>query len=257
MTTPLRAYRFLSMNRLTLLALALLVTLVACHKTTPDQIDNDKQLYEIGLKSFNNKDYTDAITYFESLKNRFPLSPFALDSELKIADAHFEKGEYLEAALAYQSFKTLHPASDKIPYVIYQTGYCYYKDSPKAIDRDQANLEKTIHTLAELQNKWPASKEAEKAAPIIAKCKTALLKRDIYVSKFYIRQKRFDAALSRLTSSRSQLEFAELADEAHFLTAKIQLKLKNRTAAEEALKPVLGNKESTFYTKAKKLIEQN
>ena len=57
-------------------------------------------------------------------------------AELKIAEAHFLAGNFVEAAAAYEDFLKQHPEHERTPQVLYQLGMAYYNQILSA-DRDQ------------------------------------------------------------------------------------------------------------------------
>lgn len=228
---------------------------VACRKTSPEQFDKDTLLYEQANKRFDRGDYTEATLYYESLKNRFPTSPFATESELKIADGQFAKGLYDESAISYENFKVLHPSHEKVPYSVLRTGLSYYKNAPRAIDRDQTELEKAIRFFSEVLEKWPASKESAEAAPLLSKARRSLLRRELYVANFYRKQKKYDAAIARYNNVRSQTEFMDLSDESTYNVALAQFKNKQYEEAGKTLS-TLQNSNSNYYKKSRELEAQ-
>ena len=56
------------------------------------------------------------------IKNKYPYSKYALDASLRLADVYFLQESYTEAALAYESFRDLHPKHEKVPYAMFRIG---------------------------------------------------------------------------------------------------------------------------------------
>ena len=243
------------MKKFPFLWIVLVLGLWGCQKPGPDKIDSDKVLYEKAEKLYAKKNYADAVEHYENLKNRFPSSPHAVESELQIANAKYEMGEYLEAAVHYQSFRTLHPSHDRIPFVLFRVGLCYEKDAPKAIDRDQSSLEKAIAVLTELREKWPTAKESEDALVILQRAKRALLLREMYVGKFYFKRKKYGAAIERFGTVRSQSDFPDLRDDATLRAARAQIRLKQYAEARASLEPVSTNDDSKYKGDARDLLK--
>src|SRR3954454_11804246 len=73
----------------------------------PD-VDEAQKMFDHASKSFKKKYYDEAIAEFEKLKNTYPFSKYAVEADLKIADALFQKREYADAADDYRSFLKLH-----------------------------------------------------------------------------------------------------------------------------------------------------
>jgi len=231
--------------------------LLSCAAKKPEQFSNDQTLYQYALKLFENHDYAEAITFFESLRNRFPQSPFLLDSELKIADAHFEKGEYAEAEVSYQTFRSLHPTNIKIPYVVLRLAICHFKRIPRGIDRDQTHTEKAIAIFEELTLRWPNSSESKEARPLLLKCRRALGEREMYVANFYLKNRQYNAAIQRLANLRENMDFHELKAEATYKLGYAHLKMDNVQQAKEILSELLNNPSAKeFHARARTLLKR-
>ena len=106
----------------------------------------------------------------------YPFSKYAILAELKIADAHFRLEEYEDAIFAYESFESLHPRNEAIPYVIYQIGLCYFKQVD-TIDRDQTTAKKALDTFGRLKKQFPNSPYTRNAGSRVKKCLKSLVGR--------------------------------------------------------------------------------
>ncbi len=149
-----------------------------------------------GIESFEDGDYRDAVKSFQKLKDWYPFSKYAILAELKIADCHFYLEEYMDAFFAYDEFIELHPRNEAIPYVIYQTGRCYF-DQLDTIDRDQESARKSLDVFSRLRNDYPDSLYSEKALVHINICLKSLAGHELYVGKFYFKSNHYKAALFR------------------------------------------------------------
>ena len=176
-----------------------LLTLVGCGWFGPEQEKPAPELARDGIEAFNNGEYREAIESFETLKDWYPFSKYAILAELKIADAHYRLAEYDEAIFAYEEFENLHPRNEAVPYVIYQIGRCYY-DQIDTIDRDQTTARKALATFKRLTSKFPEDGYALKARPHIIQCHKSLAHHEFYVGQFYYKSKHYKAALHRFKS---------------------------------------------------------
>ena len=159
----------------------------------------EKQAYELiqdGVEAYDKGDYSDAIKNFEQLKDWYPFSKYAILAELKIADAHYQLAQYAEAIVGYEEFEQLHPRNEAIPYVIYQTGRCYY-DQIDTIDRDQTPAQKALEVFRRLVRQYPQDPYAAQSQTHITRCLQNLAGHEFYVGKFYYRSKHYPAALKR------------------------------------------------------------
>lgn len=157
------------------------------------------ELARDGMDEYKSGNYNSAIETFERLKDWYPFSKYAILAELKIGDAYYKKEEYEEAVFAYEEFINLHPRNEAVPYVMYQIGRCYF-DQVDTIDRDQANARKAFENFMKLVERYPVDRYARKARPHIAACIKSLAGHDLYVGRFYFKNRYYKAALSRFTA---------------------------------------------------------
>jgi len=155
-----------------------------------------QQLAEEGMEAMAEERYNLAAEKFQNLKDRYPYSRYAILAELKMADALFLRGKYIEAAEAYLEFERLHPKNEAVPYVIYQLGMCYFKQMP-AYDRDQSNTVKAIQTFTRLRQTYPESKYSAMASARLTEAQKNLAGHEFYVGQFYLKMEAYKAALGR------------------------------------------------------------
>lgn len=148
-------------------------------------------------------DYKGAAILWQQLKDQYPYSKFAALAELKLGDAYYLNGKYIEALAAYEDFERLHPENGAVPYALYQQGMCYYMKI-HGIDRDQTPTIQTIQTLARLVEMYPDSKYAIMAQARIAEAQHTLAGHEFYIGEFYYNRKDYAAAMNRF---RGLLQF--------------------------------------------------
>lgn len=235
--------------------LILALILCACANPSPEKILEDKKLFETGNVLFSKEKYSEAAPYFESLKNRFPDSPYAIESELKLADSHFLVREYETAQVEYESFKSLHPTHEKVPYVFLQLGKCQMFQSPKSVEKDQLQTELALQTFSQLQTRWPNSKEAADSQEFKQRAEEKLAKKQLYLAAFYTKQKKYYPALKRLESLNNDDTPAGLRREALYRLGVVHLKMKNPDVAKMAFEKVLAeNIDDKYQSKAKRRL---
>ncbi len=158
-----------------------------------------QELVSDGISDYRDGDYKDALESFEKLKDWYPFSKYAILAELKIADAHYELGQYDEAVIAYEDFENLHPRNEAIPYIIYQIGSSYFEQI-ETVDRDQNNALKALMAFKRLKKQFPDSVYSVKARENIKQCLKSLAGHDLYVGLYYYKTKHYEAALDRFKS---------------------------------------------------------
>ncbi len=187
------------MKRLFILCLIALLFFPGCALFRSKEQKPAPELASDGMDQFKSGNYRSSIESFETLKNWYPFSKYAILAELKIADAHYKLKEYEEAVFAYEEFENLHPRNEAVPYVVYQIGLCYFEQIDTR-DRDQAPARKAIDIFNRLVKQFPTNPYAIKSAGLIKKSLKSIAGHEIYVGLFYFKGKHYKAALKRFTA---------------------------------------------------------
>lgn len=155
-----------------------------------------EQLVQEGSAAFMDENYLKALNAFKDLKNWYPFSKYVTLAELKIADAHYERGEYEEAIFAYKEFEKLHPRNEAIGHVIYRRGMCWF-DRIDTVDRTSNPAKKALVQFRRLTEKYPESEYTAKARENIEKCVKNIAGHELYVGNYYYKTEKYEAALTR------------------------------------------------------------
>lgn len=163
-----------------------------------DIVQLAKQLYAAGL-------YSVAQDSFESLRETYPLSPYAELAEIKLADAEYEGRKYDVAALRYEEFVKNHPASPSSPYVLLRAGRSHQL-SFGGLGRDIAPLEKAIAVYDRLLKSYPDSNYALTAVAHREEAIQLIAEYERSVGRFYEKQGFEDAARARYAFTEQQID---------------------------------------------------
>ena len=162
----------------------------------------EKTPYELaveGMEAFKDSGYMHAMELFQTLKDRYPFSKYAILAELKIADCHYHRKEYGDAIFGYEEFEKMHPENEAVSYVIYQTGLCYF-EQVDTIDRDQTPAQQALNIFEKLIRHYPQCEYTNAARQHMKACMNSLAEHDFYVGLFYYKSKHYKAALERFLS---------------------------------------------------------
>lgn len=162
----------------------------------PPPEDTAQELFEAGNDAMREKDYVSASGYFSKLKDNFPFSPYALESELSLADCYYLDEEWGMAVEAYKEFETLHPRHQAIPYVLYNIGMANMRGYP-SIDRPANQIEEAYSYFQRLRESYPDTEYAKAAVARMAECRKLLAEHELFFADFYFRMGRYTSALSR------------------------------------------------------------
>lgn len=188
-------------------------------------------LYSQASAEYKDGHYKKAQESFLKLKEEYPLHELAILAEMGIADSLYSDKEYAEAETAYSDFISLHPTNENVPYALYQSGMCHYNQI-EDIDRDQTETIKAKQAWEKLVARYPESKFSAMVDNLILECRQKLAERELYVGRFYFKQKKYQAALARFEKMARDYANVGLDYEIEYYINETKIKI----AEEEKLK---------------------
>ncbi len=171
-------------------------TLSGCSGKPVDE-NNPEQMLADAEEDIKSDHYQIAMDKLRAIKNRFPYSKQAVDSQLRIADVYFLQEAYGEAALAYESFKDLHPKHEKTPFAMYRLALSHYNDIPSTVARDMTSAKKALEAYNAFLVKFPNAPEASEAKKSVIDVRRKLAEKEMYIGYFYFRRDYFKTARRR------------------------------------------------------------
>jgi outer membrane protein assembly factor BamD len=150
-----------------------------------------------GMDDYSHGKYEKAKKSFDAVLNQYPFSEYSLLAELKTADCSYYTENYEEALLLYKDFEEHHPTNEAIPYVLFQMGMCYYQQID-TIDRDTANATNAINAFNRLLRAHPDTPYTTEAKFRVRAAQNFLAYHEFYVANFYVRQRYYSEAETRL-----------------------------------------------------------
>lgn len=214
-------------------------------------------------KAFENEDYLEAVALYGHVKNRFPYSRFAAESELRLADTYFAQGKYREAEEAYRTFVKLHPGHAKVDYAAFRVGASAHKAIPSdhfflppSYEKDQSAVRGAARTLSEFIASYPESPYVAEARALVQDCTRRLQEHEMYVASFYERRNLLRAAALRLERALSAYPNGGHDDEALRRLAQVYMRLGEKEKARATLERLLKEfPQSGERAKAEDLLE--
>jgi len=145
------------------LALALLAVVAACSpKSTtvpPGTAQPDRFLFDRGNMALQNKQWTNARTYFQQLVDGYPQSPLRPDAKLGVGDAYLGEGGTENLTLAvneYREFLMFYPTSPRADYAQYKLAMTHFRQM-RAPERDQTETKAALQEFDAFFQKYPNS----------------------------------------------------------------------------------------------------
>ncbi|HUH01217.1 MAG TPA: outer membrane protein assembly factor BamD [Kofleriaceae bacterium] len=153
-----------------------------------------QQNYTKGVAQLEKKDWIAAAKYFSFIKARFPYSKYAVLAELRLADAEFGAGHYLQAIDSYKMYMKFHPTHQMVTngYTSFRIGEAYYKMLPgdwwilpPSYEKDQSASYDAERELRKFIRQYKESPFVDRAKPMLLRVSKKLAEHEWYVAKFY------------------------------------------------------------------------
>lgn len=186
--------------------------------------ESAREEFEEGLRSLKDGYYQEALDKFNQVKSKYPFSKYAVEAELKIGDTYFEDEKYLDAAEAYLEFIKLHPTNPLVDYAAFRVGVAYFRDAPSdwfflppAYEKDQRSNLKARDAFIDFLSRYKDSKYEREVRDYLDKVNRRLVEHDIYVARFYLKRKKYEACEHRMRSVIDKYGLNDGMDEALYL----------------------------------------
>ncbi|MFA5624621.1 MAG: outer membrane protein assembly factor BamD [Bradymonadales bacterium] len=201
--------------------------------------------------------YEDAIRKFSDLKLKYPYATrWSTMSDLRIADAHRESGEYSVAAVSYQDFVRTYPTHSEVPYAMFQAANCYYEQMPSNLfflpdpwQRERKSTKQAETAYKVFLNRHPDDKNAEEAQKKLDEVQRRLANYELYVAEYNFKHKSYEGTILRTQSIEKLYPQSSLVPRALTLQAHAFLKLKDPIRAKRDLQRVASDYKDSDYAK--------
>ncbi len=188
-------------------ALGLALAISSGCASTPEEheVPTAETYYERGLEDlvptrrlifFSDVDYQSAIENFQEVIDNYPYSEYATLAEIKLADVHYDRREYPEAASYYQDFVELHPRHELVPHALFRSGMCSFEQMRES-DRDQSATLQAISHFRTLLRRYPDAETVQDAELRLQEAEDLLAQVDLEVGEFYFERGEYHAAVER------------------------------------------------------------
>lgn len=158
--------------------------LTGCGKNVKKHILPPNVYYQKALFYAQKHNYSGAAKNFKALIENYPTYHNTKKAELKLGDAYFMGGKFIEAQGAYMDFIHLHPRSRYVPFAMYYAAMSYYKRKER-VGRTQSPLKHAKLMFEELVSKYPYSKYSKKAFKYIKIINIDLSKNSFFTGLYY------------------------------------------------------------------------
>jgi len=215
--------------------------------------DTEEELYNEAMSSYRKRNYYEAVPLFQNLKDMFPLSIYAIQAELRIADSNYLQKNYIEAIYQYEEFRKLHPANPLIPYAIYQTGMCHFKQI-LSVDRDQTETEKASEEFEFLISKYPQNPYTGMALSRLKSCKRRIAEHEFIIGSYYLKTQNYKGTIDRLTFILEKYPFDIEKDKTIFHLGKAYALMGDKPHSERIFSDLLKQFPKSVYAREARIL---
>ena len=226
---------------------------VGCSSTPDIDTSTPEGAYKLAEKYEKDERFEEAIVQYTAVKNKHPYSKLATESELRIAEIHFKREEYVESQSSYQVFKEMHPTHPQIDYITYRLGLSFYNQLPSTIDRDLSVAERAILYFDEVIQSYPNSTHVAEAKDYKQKALKMLAEKEDYIANFYFIRDHFESALVRYEGLLDKYPGLGFDEHALYGAAVSAYKIKEMGKAKNYYRKLISDfKDSTEAEKARR-----
>jgi outer membrane protein assembly factor BamD len=177
----------------------------------PEEMDKTKewsanQLYSAAKESMSDKNYEQAIDYFEKLEARYPFGRYAQQAQLEIAYVYYKYDEPDSAIAAAERFIKINPRHPNVDYAWYIMGLTNYTRGRTVIDkvlpqdiaeRDLRIMRDAYEDFYQLVDQFPNSIYAGDSAQRMIHLRNSMARYELHVADYYMRRGAYVASANR------------------------------------------------------------
>lgn len=203
------------------------------------------RLYQAAKERLQNRDYEQAIDYYEKLEARYPFGPHSQQAQLDLTYAYYKNEQPAQAIAAAERFIKLHPRHPNVDYAYYIKGLAndvktggfvsrlVEKDYSK---RDTGAAREAFQDFSELTRRFPNSKYAEDAAQRMLFLKNTLAMHEVHVANYYWNRGAYVAAANRARYVVENYQRTPAMPDALVVLAKAYKAMKLPELSEDAVR---------------------
>lgn len=229
-------------------------------RATLTYTEDARAAYFEAMESFKAHNWEDARALFGEVRKLFSYSRYARLAELRLADVDFEQSKYSDAVAAYRDYVQNHRSDREVEYARYRISKALFHDIedsialPPAEERDQATTAEAYRDLRNFLSDFPQSRYVIDAKYMHDVVLQRLVRHELYLARFYLREEAFDATISRIDYALNRYPASGLDAEALVLKGETLLKMKKNEQARVVFEKVVAQYASPFAVAAKRYL---
>jgi outer membrane protein assembly factor BamD len=222
-----------------LLAAATVAAFLAagCGGTLKEQTVEGVASYDRGKESYDQKDYTDAISDLKAYVQQFPGTDNTDDALYYLGMSYFQIKDFVLAAGQFDRLLRDFPASPRQPDALFQLARCDDLQSHPA-PLDQTETLRAISRYKQFLELYPENAQAPEAKKRLNALNDRQAQKDYLNGRLYVRLKQYDSAIFYLKGLVAEYPTSQWSGQADLLLATVYLKRGMKEEAENALRQV-------------------
>jgi outer membrane protein assembly factor BamD len=234
-------------------ALALVATVLLLPGCTffgnrPNTVAPAATLYETGERLLLQDKPEQARQQFVWLAERHPESDLAPVARFLVGETYYRAKDFEKAVGEFESFVTLYPGHQIADLGQYRLARSYFDQMP-TLERDQRITAQALLEFQKLIRLYPESRYAPDAIVKIEACRLRLAQKELWVAEFYIRQGKYESALSRLDTVLREYGRTQAAPQALYQKADVLIRLGRTDEATSLLKRLVDEYPSSDWSR--------
>lgn len=193
-------------------------------------VNSAEGMYQRANRRLDKGQITEAQEAFNALKAAHPYSRFSALCDLRLADSHLKRSEWLEAIDMYRSFLRFHPTHPEAGYASFQIGEAQMAQIPRnwfflvsSVEKDQDSTRAAIDAFESFLKQETEGPRVARAHAQLGVCKRRLAEHEMYVARFYAKRKHPEGAWRRAEAVLETYPNVGLEPEALFIAGKARL----------------------------------
>lgn len=201
--------------------------------------------------------YDLAIEHYSNIKNKYPLSPEAVEAGIELAETFYLQNSQIEARAGFESFIELHPNHKRVDFAAYRIGMSYYKQIPSTTDRDLTPATMAIAAFKNFLKNYPKSSYVKEAKAKSQDALSKLAEKEYYIASFYFKRKEYKAAEGRYRRVLKEYRGAGYDEKALFQLGMCYYNQESKRKAKHTLDLFVKKYSNSVHAaEAKKLLDR-
>ena len=218
---------------------------------------NPSKIYLQAIEDLKKEDYDNSTDKFKKILSEFPLSNEGIQSQIMLAFIDYVKLDYDEAIYKFNKIIKFYPSYNNIDYAYYMVALCYYEQIENET-LDGANNDKALKNFNEILNRFPESDYSKDSTQKIIFIKENIAAKNMDIASFYLKQKKYIAALNRYNIIINEHKKSKFVPEALYRMVEIYVSLGMTKEANKTASIISYNyPDSKWYRYAYNIINED